>query len=135
MSTIVVPASIVRHLRSALLSALGTAAALIEQASMRYEREKHPEWFTGPLGHFDAHRALLDVVGWGEPPAEQDTQVDLEAHRWAIVTAMRDRLEVEQDYLRVDASAKDAGKQRNVAQHNAEAIESFLATSGLEESK
>jgi hypothetical protein len=129
---IAIPGPIVRHLRCALLSELGGAASLIGQASMDLEKEKHPELFEEPVEHLDACRALLDVIAWGEPPEERDLEIDLDAHRWALVTALEARLEVERDYLQISPRVKRAQKHEQ-AERNIGEIEGFLATGELTE--
>jgi hypothetical protein len=120
----------VRLLRCAVLSELGAVASLIGQASMELEKEKHPELFEQPVEHLDAYRALLDVIAWGEPPEERGLEIDLDAHRWALVTALEARLEVERDYLQVSPRIKRAQKHEQ-AKRNISEIEAFLATDGL----
>jgi hypothetical protein len=130
MTRIAVPALIVRLLRCAVLSELGAVASLIGQASMELEKEKHPELFEEPVVHLDAYRALLDVIAWGEPPEEHALEIDLDAHRWALVTALEARLEIERDYLRVSPRIKRAEKHKQ-AERNISEIEVFLTTSEL----
>lgn len=127
---IAIPGPIVRHLRCALLSEIGAAASLIGQASMALEKEKHPELFEQPVEQLDAYRALLDVIAWGEPPEEADMEIDLAGHRWALITALEARLEVERDYLRVSPRAKRARKHEQ-AERSLATIEAFLTTGGL----
>lgn len=130
MTSIAIPAPILRHLRCAVLSELGAVASLIGQASMELEKEKHPELFEEPVVHLDAYRALLDVIAWGEPSEEQVLEIDLDAHRWALVTALQARLEIERDYLQVSPRAKRAEKHKQ-AERNIGEIEAFLAASEL----
>jgi hypothetical protein len=127
---IAISAPIVRLLRCAALSELGAVASLIGQASMELEKEKHPELFEQPVEHLDAYRALLDVIAWGEPPQETEVEIDLDVHRWALVTALEARLEIERDYLRISPRIKHA-EMHQQAKRNIGEIEVFLAASKL----
>jgi hypothetical protein len=120
MTNITIPAPIVGHLRCALLSELGDAGVLIGQASFEYEKEKHPELFAEPVEHFDAYRALLDVIAWGEPPDEQSMEIDLDLHRWALITALEGWLEIERD---PDPRLMHTTEQREHSERNAREIE------------
>lgn len=126
-----IPAEAVAILRSALLSDLGVPAAQIEQASMTYDKEKHTELFLRPLALLDDYRAVLHLLGWGEPDVQEALSLDLDAHREVIVKAMRTRLEVERDYMSEHADVKGAAQQRETASRNACVIEEFLAANGL----
>jgi hypothetical protein len=72
-----IPAELVRPLRIGLHGELGGAAQEIERVSDRYGRHWYPEWYEEPLAYFDAVRALLDEIGWGEPPKSIEIDVDL----------------------------------------------------------
>ncbi len=124
---ITIPAPVVRLLRHALLGELGAAAQLITQASFEPERERHPEWFVGPLQHLDACRELLAEIGCGEPEEPQDAAIDLDGHRAVLTAALRQRLAVEHDFLD-SMPGKDARRQ---ARQNISDIERFLAINGF----
>jgi hypothetical protein len=126
-----IPAEAVVILRSALLSELGVPASQIEEASMTHHKEKHPELFLRPLALLDDYRAVLHLLGWGEPDIQEDVSLDLDAHRDLIAKAMRTRLEVERDYMSEHAKVKGAEQQRETATRNARVIEEFLAANGL----
>jgi hypothetical protein len=66
-------------LRSALLSELGVPASRIEEASMTHDKEKHPELFLRPLAVLDDYRAVLHLLGWGEPDIQEALSLDLDA--------------------------------------------------------
>jgi hypothetical protein len=87
------------------------------------EKEKHPELFAEPVEHFDAYRALLDVVGWGEPPEEREVEIDLDTHRWALATALEGWLEIERD---PDPRFTRTTEQQEHAERNASEVEDFL---------
>jgi hypothetical protein len=128
MASIMIPAQIVRHLRRTLLSELGDAGILIGQASFEYEKEKHPELFAEPVGHFDIYRALLDVIAWSEPSEEKDVEVDLDTHRWVLLTALEGWLEIERD---PDPHLERTTEQQEHSERSANEIEDFLTTSRL----
>ena len=126
-----IPAEAVVILRSALLSELGVPASRIEEASMTHDKEKHPELFLRPLAVLDDYRAVLHLLGWGQPEIQEALSLDLDAHRDLIAKAMHGRLEVERDYMSVDADVKGAAQQRETASRNARVIEDFLNVNGL----
>lgn len=125
-----IPAEAVVILRSALLSELGVAAGELDEASLSHDKEHHPEWFLKPLAALDAQRAVLDLLGWGEPDSQGPVPINLGPHRDVIAKAMRTRLEVERDYMN-ETSVKGARQQRETATRNARVIEGFLKSSGL----
>jgi hypothetical protein len=120
MPTTHIPAVAVAILRSALLSQLGVPAGELDEACMSPNKEKHPERFLEPLQALDAHRVVLDAIGWQEPDKQEPVSLDIGAHRAVIAQAMRTRLEV-----------KGAAQQRETASRNACVIEEFLAANGL----
>jgi hypothetical protein len=65
MTTITIPARIVRVLRESLHSQLGMAAEDIGQASHEGGR-RCPHLYAEPVERFDRTRALLDLMGWKE---------------------------------------------------------------------
>jgi hypothetical protein len=126
-----IPAEVVVILRSALLSELGVPASRIEEASIAQDKEKHPELFSRPLARLDDYRAVLHLLGWGEPDTPEAVSLDLDAHRDPVAKAMRTRLEVERDYMSEHAEVKGAKRQRETATRNARVIEEFLIANGL----
>jgi hypothetical protein len=126
-----IPAEAVVILRSALLSELGVPASRIEEASIIQDKEKHPELFLRPLALLDDYRAVLHLLGWGQPDVQEAVSIDLDAHRDLVAKAMRTRLDVERDYISEDADVKGAAQQRETATRNARVIEEFLAANGL----
>ncbi len=126
-----IPAVAVAILRSALLSQLGIPAGELDEACMSPDKEKHPERFLEPLRALDAHRAVLDAIGWQEPDKQEPVSLDIDAHRAVIAQAMRTRLEVEHDYMNEHADVAGAKQQRHTAVHNARVIEEFLTATGL----
>lgn len=69
MTTITIPARIVRYLREALQSQLGMAAEDISQASHEVGQER-PVLYVEPLERLDRSRALLDLIGWKDTADE-----------------------------------------------------------------
>lgn len=126
-----IPAEAVVILRSALLSELGVPASRIEEASITQDKEKHPELFLQPLALLDDYRAVLHLLGWGEPDVQESLSLDLDAHREVIAKAMRTRLEVECGYMSEHADVKGVKGQRETATRNARVIEEFLNANGL----
>jgi hypothetical protein len=84
MTTIAIPADIVRELRGALYHQLGAIAEDI--ASARREPGELAEW-AQPVGRFERTRALLDLIGWGVREPELAT-LDIDRHRAVIAEAL-----------------------------------------------
>ena len=63
-----------------------------------------PDGYTEALAHFDAIRAALDSLGWGE-----HADLDLDAHRDVFQSALAERLSTERDMTAdaLDAIGKD----------------------------
>lgn len=132
MSTILtVPASVVKHLRIGLFSDLGDAVNEIDGFCVLAGRETHPEWFEAPMRQLDAVRALLDVIGWGEPVVAMPIAVDLDRHRSTLESALTGLLELERDMLDVDPSYSGAERQRERAGRAVAEIEGFLAANDM----
>jgi hypothetical protein len=132
-----IPADLVRTLRMGLHSELGGAAQDIERVSDRYGRHRHPEWYEEPLAKFDAVRALLDEVGWGEPPEPTDIEVNLAKHQCALLSALRSQACIHQDMIEeaelVDRERAKQGKPPKAPATiaRAEALSVLLAGLGL----
>jgi hypothetical protein len=104
-----IPAELVRPLRIGLHGELGSAAQEIERVSDRYGRHWHPEWYEEPLAYFDAVRALLDEIGWGEPPKSIEIDVDLTKYERAVLSALRSQVCVHRDMV---AEAESVDRER-----------------------
>lgn len=116
---VVVPASLVDLLRESVVSALADCAGEIED-----DGHGHLGSLDGrPLERFDAYRALLEVVGLLPTFPAAAVRVDLSAHRWALVSALRARRDCER-YLGL---AVEAARARRSAAR----IEEFMSTAGL----
>lgn len=89
-------------------------AISVSRAAIGYERQAHPEWFTGLFERFDAVRALLDAVGWSMPGVKdlQGVEVDIDAHREELIRALKAQFAVEEDIRREldDKNSKKADR-------------------------
>jgi hypothetical protein len=132
-----IPAELVRSLRMGLHSELGGAAQDIERVSDRHGRHRHPEWYKEPLAKFDAVRALLDEVGWGEPSKPIDIEVDMDKHQCVLLSALRSQVCIHQDMVeeaeQVDRERAKQGKPPKAPATiaRAEALSVLLAGLGL----
>jgi hypothetical protein len=106
-----VPAGMVGHLRNGLHSSIGDAVQEIAHVVDIPDREQHPELYREPLAHFDAVRAFLDLIGWGETDPPVEVSVDLHEHRRALTDALRIALLAGNDDLE-GAEATDAERAR-----------------------
>lgn len=119
--SVLILAPTVKVLRAGLLVVIGDPAAELEEASINWP--KPPEAFTGPLMRINAYRALLDLIGWTEPPHPKAVEVRLTEHRWALTTALNDRLKIERDF---------AGKDKNSAERRMKVQERIRLIKGLQ---
>jgi hypothetical protein len=120
--SVLILAPTVKVLRAGLLVVIGDPAAELEEASISWP--KPTEAFTGPLMRIDAYRALLDLIGWIEPPRPKAVEVRLTEHRWALTTALNDRLKIEWDFA---GEHKNSAERRAKAEKHARLIESLQA--------
>jgi hypothetical protein len=101
-TTFVVDAGMVGCLRIGLHSVLGQAAEAICEVVEGGGREHRRESYAEPLDRFDRARALLGVVGWEEGETAtaraRDVEIDLRAHRDALLAALRLQVEAERGY-------------------------------------
>jgi len=129
MTTITIPARIVRYLREALHSQLGMAAEDIGQAN--HEAGKlRPLLYAEPLERFDRTRALLDLIGWKDETDERPAIVNLVGHRQTLLTALQAQVEMEREMVRDDPTLKGAEQQIACARRRVADIEQFLALAG-----
>ncbi|MGN6371535.1 MAG: hypothetical protein ACTHM1_00870 [Solirubrobacteraceae bacterium] len=109
-----IPAGLVRSVRLGLHTELGTAADEIETVSVERGRHEHPEWYEKPLAKLDATRALLDVVGWGEPEQAAEVDIDLDEHREALLAALTEQTTLHRELVeeadQVDVERAEKGK-------------------------
>lgn len=127
MSTITIPADIVRELRSALYVAMSGAAE--ELATLGYERgTTFARWQTW-TATFDRARSLLDRIGWQDREPETDVQLDTDVHRRALT----DTLAADLRLMRSIADDSDSGlADRAGWAARARAVEGFALSAGLD---
>jgi hypothetical protein len=122
-----VPAGFVNLLRGALEERLGSTARELG-------RGVHHRWGvridTKLLEPFDAYRALLDNIGWKRTRPAAAVEVDLSLHRWALGSALRERLDKDRDLAELDKRSKEFLALRERAQRDVKRIEAFMAGLG-----
>jgi hypothetical protein len=127
MSTATVPAAFVNLLREALEERLGSTARELGSGI-------HHRWSaridTKLLEPFDAYRALLDIIGWKRTRRTAAVEVDLSMHRWALESALRERLDKDRDLAELDKRSKDFLALRERARRDVKKIEAFMAGMG-----
>jgi hypothetical protein len=129
MTTITIPARIVRYLREALHSQLGMAADGISEAS----HEVGQAWlvlYVEPLERLDRGRALLDLIGWKDTADEGPATINLVGHRQMLLRALQAQLTAERDMSHEDTTLKGAEKQIACARRRGADIEQFIALAG-----
>jgi hypothetical protein len=125
MTTITIPARIVRYLREGLHTQLGIAAEGIGEANHEGGRLR-PVLYAEPLERFDHARALLDLIGWKDKADEGLAIVDLADHRPVLLAALQAQLETERNMTNEDPALKGAEKQIACAHQRMAEIEQFL---------
>ena len=105
MTTITIPARIVRYLREALHSQLGMAAEDIGHASHEGGRDR-PVLYAEPLERFDRNRALLDLIGWKDETDEGPAIVNLVGHRPRSWRRYRRKVETERNMIEDDPRSR-----------------------------
>jgi hypothetical protein len=123
VSTIQIPAELVDLLRDGLRSRLAVAAQQIADADGKLDAREHPERYQDPLGRIDALRALLEEIGWCNPP--NDLHVDLQTHGWALIEALGDEVGFHADALR-DIAQED--ERRETTARNMGALTALALT-------
>ncbi|MGH2902790.1 MAG: hypothetical protein ACRDK7_04295 [Solirubrobacteraceae bacterium] len=93
-----IPAAAVVPLRDGLRSQLTVAAQQITSADEQVDPRAHVADYQDALRHMDALRALLEEIGWSEPPSDQ--HVDPWTHGLVLSEALRDQIGVLIDMLR-----------------------------------
>jgi hypothetical protein len=130
MTAITVPARILDTLRATLLGELGGAAALIANASVQRENEKHPEYFQQPLERFHATGRLLDTIGWWTTDeAAHAAVIDLDRHGPLLRHVLRERLDADRGHIS-DTATGEAERERTESQMRD--LEQLLASCGPE---
>ena len=123
MNTIQIPAELVDLLRDGLRSRLAVAAQQIADADGKLDTREHPERYQDPLGRIDVLRALLEEIGWCNPP--NDLHVDLQTHGWALIEALGDEVGFHADALR-DIAQED--ERRETTARNMGALTALALT-------
>lgn len=126
MTTLTIPADVVPILRNALHTEIGQDASEIVRVSEDGHGDLHAEEYDKPLLDFDAHRALLDVIGWNKSESDESVQIELDQHKWALLTTLTRRLAVEHDLMQSDQHMRGAEQQRQIAMDFARPLEAFL---------
>jgi hypothetical protein len=128
---ITVPAEMLSELRNGLHTVLGDAAQGVSQATERYERERHPEWYAEHRERFERTWTLLDLIGWGKPKQPAAIHIDLREHHQAVAEALEVRLLIASDDLneadKVDAehTEHDEPPKREVTTGRVHALREF----------
>jgi hypothetical protein len=130
MTTITIPARIVRYLREGLHTRLGMAAEDIGEANHEGGRLR-PVLYAEPLERFDRTRALLDLIGWKDETDEGPTIVNLVSHRPVLLAALQAQVEAERDMADDDPALKGAEKQIACARRRVADLEQFLALASV----
>jgi hypothetical protein len=129
MTSITIPARIVRVLRESLHSQLGVAAEDVAQANHEGGRER-PELYAEPVERFDRTRALLDLMGWKDVEGEGPAIVNFAVHRRTVLAALESQLQVERNAMEDDPKLKGAKEQIACAGRRAREIVLFLSVAG-----
>jgi hypothetical protein len=116
MSTI--PADRLPLLTSALREDLQAAAQAIGQCGPDSD-------IAAGLEHFDAIRATLDAIGWGNTEPVHDVIVDLDQHR-DVLQAVLDRLLQAKRERRADAQRAGSEEERQHAEDDVIQLEVFM---------
>jgi hypothetical protein len=119
-----IPAHVVPLLREAAYGQLASVTGAMAHASGSTSAQT-----TWPdlLARFDRARALLDAIGWTD--SDGDAQIELAAHRRAIIDALRDHLPLERALIAERGEA--AADQRRKARSHVQAIETFMHDAGM----
>jgi hypothetical protein len=121
-----VPAAIAVHLRQALLSELGGAGSEIQYGVQLEHPDLHPERIAEHLERFDRYRALLDAIGWTRPADPQPVQVDLDTHRWALLSTLESLLSIQRDFLDIPSHLAAGAEQKLDFEPQVRELEQFL---------
>jgi hypothetical protein len=128
MTTITIPARIVRYLREALHSQLGMAED-ISEASHEVGQERLV-LYVEPLERLDRSRALLDLIGWKDTTDEGPATINFIGHRQMLLRALEAQLTAERDMSHQDTTLKGAEKQIACARRRGADIAQFIALAG-----
>lgn len=123
-------------MRNAALGEIYSPADRLTEAAQTPHREDKPELFLDPLAAIDQIRALLDAIGWCEPPdGQRPVTFNIDPYRELVIRVMNVQLSVEREMAAEAASTPDdqsaIDEQRDTALRRAELIEDFLSANGL----
>ena len=96
---VTVPAELAGELRRGLRLLVGDAAGAMLQASELAGAAQREESYARPRALLMEACALLDQIGWEDPPSACALQVDLRRHHRALGAALRASLVVAEDDL------------------------------------
>jgi hypothetical protein len=128
MSTVTVPAGLVGLLREAVEERFARAA---EKLSGRVYSRSGWRIDVKRLEPFDAYRVLLESIGW-KRTHRAAVEIDLSVHRWALDTALRERLDRERGLAKIKGRSPAGAARYKRALCNVEKIEAFMAGLGEE---
>lgn len=126
-NALTVPSNLVQVLRGAVISELGNAASAIAAYSEPGDDPLGPDDLAEMLEELDSLRALLDVIGLDQEGEQGPLEVDVDAHRAPLRTALESELAVRREFLEVDPTFAGASQQRERAARDVRGLEAVLA--------
>lgn len=131
MSTITIPAGVVRELRGSLCNHLiGLSEEIGSLGREPTNAEQLAQW-TEPIVILGRSCALLERIGWVAREDEPDAEIDVDRYRWTIVHVLSSDLELWRSIMREQGKLPtEAERQR--ASAKAQMIEEFAASVGLD---
>jgi hypothetical protein len=112
VSTTSIPGPVANQLRQGLTLRIGAAAQALEEASLTDRRNRTYEQFAEHFQQIDALHALLNALGWQHEPDPVTIHVDLDAHRSAVDTGLKEAIGILRDFA--DEGSPDARRQAAV---------------------
>jgi hypothetical protein len=128
MSTITIPAPVVRELRGSLCNHL---IGLSEEIGSLFHEPRNAEQlarWSEPLAVLNRARALLERIGWIAREDEPDAEIDLDRYRWTVEHVLGSDLDLFRSIER-GSTTTDAERENAIAK--AHAIEEFAESIGL----
>jgi hypothetical protein len=131
MSTITIPAAVVRELRGSLCNHLiGLSEEIGSLGREPTNAEQLAQW-TEPIVILGRSCALLERIGWVAREDEPDIEIDLDRYRWTIVHVLSSDLELWRSIMREQGKLPTEA-ERQQASAKAQMIEGFAASAGLD---
>jgi hypothetical protein len=125
MNPTTVPVDVVPLLYSGLQLDIGhRILPELQELFMRPGRKDHPEWFTEPFRRLDAARELLGVIDWPRDHPAVETDIEIDRHREALMSALDAELVGQRDSRSVEENGPEVQEE---AMWAVLFIESFLA--------